>query len=606
MAYPTTSSSACLRALFLILLLAAPVLHSADRQPNIIFMMGDDVGWRDLGCYGSELHQTPHLDALAERGVRFSNAYSASPLCSPTRASILTGQTPGRLRLTVPAGHLPEVVLDPVVPETGAVGLPMTNPQTRTRLPLDSQSIARILKAGGYRTGFMGKWHLGFDPYIPENFGFDVVVGGRGFPGPPPPGFFGPWDPEVTNMPLVEGPLHADDVIGDEAVRFIRESRDEPFFLALWFFDVHAPFVGKEELVEKYRPLTEKTVHQKSAIMGAMMETLDDNVGKVMAVLDELGLREDTIVIFTSDNGGNMYNRPEGVNPTSNHPLRAGKGNNHEGGSRVPLIVSWPGQAAEKTVSETIAVSYDFYPTLLEMVGLEAPEDALLDGVSLMESLDGSTLERPPIYSMFGHTVLATGNISNVWARDGQWKLFRFFHAGPDFEDTYELYNLVTDPGETVDLATEHPAVVSRLSAFLEERLRTDGVLVPKQNPRYDPNLAVNGWRIVSGGFFTGASDSPRLNVTSPGESVTLRYSPPTEGPHGTRLRLQVSTNCAVSAVAGWGAAPLFGTPASVVPDLQQHEVVIPLDDSVSADFITVVFELEQPGRLHVLAAEMM
>ena len=158
------------------------------KRPNIILMMADDLGWRDLGCYGSELYKTPNLDALAERGVRFSNAYSASPLCSPTRASILTGQTPGRIHITQPAGHLKNVILDPIVPERERAGLPMTAPQSRTRLPLDSVTISQILKDAGYRTGFMGKWHLGFDPYIPDNFGFDVVVGGRGFSGPPPPG----------------------------------------------------------------------------------------------------------------------------------------------------------------------------------------------------------------------------------------------------------------------------------------------------------------------------------------------------------------------------------------------------------------------------------
>ena len=248
---PHLQRSAIHPILALLLLLCTSGLWAGDKQPNIILMLADDLGWRDLGCYGSELYQTPHLDALAANGVRFSNAYSASPLCSPTRASILTGQTPGRLRITQPNGHSPKVILDPVVPETGSPGRPMTNPETRTRLPLDSLTISQVLQQAGYRTGFMGKWHLGFDPYIPENFGFDVVVGGRGFPGPPPPGFFGPWDPEKTNMPLVEGPTHADDVLGDEAVRFIKEShqQEQPFFLALWFFDVHAPFVGKDALV---------------------------------------------------------------------------------------------------------------------------------------------------------------------------------------------------------------------------------------------------------------------------------------------------------------------------------------------------------------------
>lgn len=591
----------------LLMLFASGGLCAVEKGPNIILMLADDLGWRDLGCYGSELYQTPNIDALAAKGVRFSNAYSASPLCSPTRASILTGQTPGRLRFTTPTGHLPNVVLDPIVPATASPGRPMTNPQTRTRLPLESQTISRQLQYAGYRTSFMGKWHLGFDPYIPENFGFDVVVAGRGFPGPPPPGFFGPWDPAETNMPLVEGRVHADDVLGDEAVRFIREShnRDQPFFLALWFFDVHAPFVGKEELIKKYRPLAENTVHQKSAIMGAMVETMDDNVGKVMRVIDELGLEGETIIIFTSDNGGNMYDRPEGVNPTSNYPLRAGKGNNHEGGIRVPLIVSWPGKVAENKQSDTVAISYDFFPTLLDVAGVDAPEGGILDGVSLLSSFDGSTNKRPPIYSMFGHTVVATGNIANVWARDGKWKLFKFFNTGPKQVDEYVLYNLEADPGEQVDIAAKHPEVVFRLKDFIGQRLVEEGVLVPGANPKYDADYETLGWRIVDGGLMQGAGKPPSLNVTSPGGIVTMRYYPTVSVKGDAILRVPIMTNCVVSAIAGWGDSPVYGVPAPIVPDLERQvlEMKVPAAGRETG-FVTVVFELEQPGRFHLYPTE--
>ena len=182
--------------------------------------MADDLGWRDPGTYGSETFKTPHIDALAANGMRFSNAYSASPLCSPTRASVLTGQTVGRIRITSPTGHIPQVILDPKETTTGYAGFPMTNPQNRSRLPLESVTISRILKDQGYRTAFMGKWHLGHEPYIPENFGFDVVWSGRGTPGPPQGRFFGPWD-EVANLPKVEGSPNVDDVLGDEALKYI-------------------------------------------------------------------------------------------------------------------------------------------------------------------------------------------------------------------------------------------------------------------------------------------------------------------------------------------------------------------------------------------------
>lgn len=578
------------------------IANAGDKQPNIILMMADDLGWRDLGCYGSELYQTPNLDALAKRGVRFSNAYSASPLCSPTRASMLTGQTPGRLSLTQPTGHLKNVILDPIVPKTAHSGLPMTEPQSRTRLPLDSVTISQILKDAGYRTGFMGKWHLGFDPYIPDNYGFDVVVGGRGFPGPPPPGYFGPWNPETTNMPLVKGRVHADDVLAEQAIEFLKDSngQEEPFFLALWYFDVHAPFDGKEELIEKYRPLAKETKHQKSAIMGAMVETLDDNVGKVLDKLEELGMAEDTLVIFTSDNGGNMYDRPEGENPTNNYPLRAGKGNNHEGGSRVPLIVSWPDKVAENKQSDTIAISYDFFPTLLEVTGIKPSADLLLDGVSLTSSFDGSTVSRPPIYSMFGRTVLATGNYSNIWARDGKWKLFKFFKTGPDFADEYALYDLEADPGESNDLSLQFPQVANRLKVFIERRLKEDKILVPTANPNYDPDVQVQGWRILEGGYILGGPKSPVINIVSEGGSVTMQYELSAKSRREGELNFSVTTNCAVSVVVGEGDSPIYGTPQEISSNMVKQAIAIPLPQGIDSGSITCVFELEQPGRLFI------
>ncbi|MEX0321695.1 MAG: sulfatase [Puniceicoccaceae bacterium] len=578
------------------------VAHASSKQPNIILMMADDLGWRDLGCYGSELYQTPNLDALAERGVRFSNAYSASPLCSPTRASVLTGQTPGRIHITQPAGHLKKVLLDPIVPKTARAGIPMTEPQSRTRLPLDSVTISQVLKDAGYRTGFMGKWHLGFDPYIPESFGFDVVVGGRGFPGPPPPGYFGPWDPERTNMPLVKGRVHADDVLADQAIAFLKEShgKDEPFFLALWYFDVHAPYVGKEDLIEKYRPLAAKTKYQKSAIMGAMVETLDDNVGKVLDKLEELGMAEDTLVIFTSDNGGNMYDRPEGQNPTNNHPLRAGKGNNHEGGTRVPLIVSWPGKVAQNKQSDTIAISYDFFPTLLEVAGIDPDSDLLLDGVSLTSSFDGSTVNRPPIYSMFGRMTLATGNYSNIWARDGKWKLFKYFNIGPDAADKYALYDLEADPGESNDVSLHFPEVMDRLKTFINRRIKEDGILVPTANPNYDPDMQLKGWSIVDGGYIFGGPTSPVVNILSEGGPVTMHYELSAKARKAGVLVFSVTTNCAISVVAGEGDSPIYGSPQAIVPDMKKQPLTIPLPKDGKAGQLTLVFELEQPGRLFI------
>lgn len=576
-----------------------PIAAEVGKQPNIVMIIVDDLGWRDVGCYGSELYQTPNVDALAAEGLSFSNAYSSSPLCTPTRASILTGQTVGRLRITTPEGHLTQVKLSPQEHASGPPGYPMTNPDTANRLPLDSITISRLLKDAGYATAFMGKWHLGYDPYIPENFGFDHVVGGRAFPGPPPPGFFGPWDPETTNMPVVEGSPNCDDVLGDEAVKFIESKQDEPFFLALSFFNVHAPFQGKPELIEKYAPLAADAQYQKSAIMGAMVETMDQNVGKVSEALKRLGLDEDTIVIFSSDNGGNMYDRPEGVNPTNNFPLKAGKGNNFEGGSRVPLIVKWPGKVAAGAWTDTIAISYDYFPTLLEAAGLKRPCEAVLDGVSLVPAFDGQTMERPPVTSMFGHTVLATGNIANVWVRDGRWKLIRFFNTGPQQEDVFELYDLQRDIGEAHNLAKEYPELTSRLSDWLEAHLAETQTLLPRKNPDYDPNLVQAGFMMKAGGYLSGGASTEALTMTSFADRVTLLFTPEA-GSAGTHLEFEIMSNCTVGATAGVGADPIYGQPVGVVPDLAPRIVRVPLGQLNAGAPISVILDMEQPGRTHL------
>ncbi|MDQ8181158.1 sulfatase [Pelagicoccus sp. SDUM812005] len=581
------------------------ISHAKEaNKPNVILIVADDLGWRDLGTYGSELYQTPHIDELAASGMRFSNAYAASPLCSPTRASLLTGQTPARLRFTTPVGHLPQVILDPQENTTAPPGLPAATPQTRSRLPLDTPTIARILEQAGYKNAFMGKWHLGFEPYIPENFGFDEVVCGRGFPGPPPPGFFGPWDTEKTNMPLVDGNAHADDVLGDEAVRFISENKETPFFLALWFFGVHAPFQAKTELIEKYRPLAQKTEFQKSAIMGGMIETVDDNVGKVIAQLEALNLHENTLVIFTSDNGGNMYDRPEGVNPTSNHPLQGGKGNNYEGGSRVPFIASWPTRIAPSTTNDTIAISYDIFPTLTSLLGLSNPEDHHLDGVDLSSSfLEGLELQRPPIYSLFAHTVLATGNIANAWIRDGDWKLLRFFNATPDQSDYFELYNLTSDIGETTNLASSQPETAQRLAEQLDAYLQDSGALLARPNESFDPDFSVNGFKVLSGGYPIGGPKDPQHRITAKASSLVASYSPPQGLETAEGLRLTVRTNCATQVLAA--AENLYGSPIKIRPNWEEQQITIPFTTFRPTESVILSFKLEQPGRIFVSNIEL-
>lgn len=569
-----------------------------NKRLNIIHIMADDLGWRDLSCYGSETFETPNLDALAKRGMLFSNAYSASPLCSPTRAATLTGQTVGRIRVTTPEGHVPEVRLDVKERHINTPGVPAAEPETRSRIPMESVTISRLFKEAGYRTAFIGKWHLGHDPYIPENFGFDVVFGGRGTPGPPAPGFFGPWPPEA-NFPPTTGNPNADDVMGDAAVDFIAKNADAPFFMCFWPYNVHAPFQGKKDDIEAARPRANRAKHQDSAVMASMVKTLDDNVGKVLNELKTRGLLDNTLVIFTSDNGGNMYDRPEGRNPTNNHPLRAGKGNNYEGGSRVPLIVSWPGIVPEGRVSDAVSISYDWFPTLLEAAGLKAPAEWPVDGKSLLPALRGEPFERGPVFSVFGHTVIATGNVANIWVRDGKWKLLRFFHSGPGQADEFELYDLNADPGETRNLAVQQPEVVQRLGKVLADHLAESKTLLPRPNRQYDPAFRQAGIEMVQGGFLAGAANDEAATITSKHHSVTLRYHPPANA-SGDKLRFQITTNCAHSIIAARGDTQVFGPPVRVTPNAVDQTLTIPLGPSSGSGPVTIVLDLLQPGRTFI------
>lgn len=484
---PQISSLFFIAALFL----CSTAARAADK-PNIVFMLADDLGWRDTTPYGSTFYETPNIAHLAAKGMRFTNAYAASPLCSPTRASILTGQYPGRLRLTAPAGHSTQVILDPQVPDTASPHSHVTIPETRTRLPNNYVTYAEVLKQAGYQTAFVGKWHLGRDPYLPDNQGFDVVVGGREHSGPPG-GFFAPWP--IDTIPAAPEGSHIDDVITTEAIKFIETNRDQPFLLNLWFYSVHSPYEAKEPLIEKYRKkaTADPDNLQTNSIMGGMIETLDDNVGRVMETLERLDLIENTLIVFTSDNGGNEYNLPEGVEATNNDPLRNGKGNIYEGGQRVPLIVSWPDKIAEGVVNSAVVTSVDYYPTILEITGRPHPEPQLCDGISLWSLLLGSEVD--PLraaFCHFPHSPPATGTLPATSVRRGDWKLLRFFGDGPDQANRLELYDLSEDAGETQNMAAEHANIAAELDGLIEENLKQTESLVPKPNPNYQPSA--RGW----------------------------------------------------------------------------------------------------------------
>ncbi len=459
------------------------------KRPNVIFILADDLGWMDTSVYGSRYYRTPNLERLARRGMRFTSAYAANPLCSPTRASILTGLYPGRLRFTTPAGHLRQEVLDPKLPAQAPPHQKAVTPQTCTRLPHDYYTLAEALKDGGYRTAHFGKWHLGWEPYLPESQGFEWNRPGGSYPGPP--SYLSPYKiPAFPNGPAGE---HIDDRLTQEAIQWLRQNRDRPFFLNYWLFSVHAPFQGKPDLIEASRQRIDPSDPQRNPVMAAMVEAMDGAVGKLLDAIEELGLGPDTLIVFASDNGGNMYSVVEGGPPTSNHPLRGGKATIYEGGTRTPLIVAWPGRVKPGTQSDVVVSSIDFYPTLLEATGLAARPGQQFDGISLLPVLRGAPrLEREALFCHFPHYTPATGNLPSVWVRRGDWKLIRFFADGPKQEDRFELYHLAEDLGETRNRAAEMPERLRELNALIDRHLKETGALVPIPNPAYGQET--NGW----------------------------------------------------------------------------------------------------------------
>lgn len=453
------------------------------RPPNVIFFLADDLGRQDLGAYGSTFYETPHLDRLAREGARFTDAYAACPVCSPTRASILSGQWPQRTGITDYIG----------APQPGAWkrNTKLLPAAYSDRLALDSPTLAKSLKAAGYATFFAGKWHLGPQGWWPENQGFDHNLGGIDKGGPyGGDKYFSPYDnPRLTDGPPGE---HLPDRLATEAAKFIAANKDRPFFAYFPFYSVHTPLMARPDLQKKYEEkrarlgLTEKwgregerdvRLTQAHAVYAAMVEAMDLAVGKVLEQLDALGLAENTLVIFTSDNGG--LSTSEGW-PTSNLPLRGGKGWMYEGGIREPLIVRWPGVAQPGSILDAPVSSPDFFPTLLEAAGAKPASGQLLDGISLVPVLRGGAAPDRAIFWQYPHFG-NQGGAPAAAVRRGPWKLIHWFE-----DDRFELFNVVTDIGEATDLAAREPARVASLRSELAAWQRSVGAKFPTANATYD------------------------------------------------------------------------------------------------------------------------
>jgi arylsulfatase A-like enzyme len=465
------------------LLALAATAFSRTSQPNIVFFLADDLGQRDLAIYGSTFYETPNLDRLARDGAKFTDAYAACPVCSPTRASILSGQWPQRTGVTdyIGAAHS----------EAWQRNTKLLPAAYSDRLALDSPTLAKSLKAAGYATFFAGKWHLGPEGWWPENQGFDHNLGGNDRGGPyGGKRYFSPYgNPRLTDGPDGE---HLPDRLATETVKFIAANKDRPFFAYFPFYSVHTPLMARPDLQKKYEQkrarlgLAEKwgregerdvRLVQEHAVYAGMVEAMDLAVGKVLAQLDALGLRDNTLVIFTSDNGGLATS--EGW-PTSNLPLRAGKGWIYEGGIREPLLVRWPGVTTPGSIIGAPVSSPDFFPTLLEAAGAKPAPGQTLDGVSLVPMLRGAAAPDRALFWHYPHY----GNQGGAPAaaiRRGPWKLIQWFE-----DDRVELFNLAADLAETNDLAAREPARVQALRTELAAWQRTVGARFPTVNPTFD------------------------------------------------------------------------------------------------------------------------
>jgi arylsulfatase A-like enzyme len=468
--------------LVLISVVASGVAEPAKppARPNIVFVLADDLGWRDLGCYGSTFYETPHLDQLAAKGMRFTDAYAACSVCSPTRASILSGKYPARLHLT---DWLP-----------GRVDRPdqkLKRPAILDHLPLEEVTLAEALREGGYRTGFIGKWHLGGPAFFPEKQGFDLNVAGcqRGSP----PSYFSPYRiPTLADGPKGE---YLTDRLTDEALKFIEGAKAKPFLLYLSHYAVHNPQQAKAELVAKYHAKAARLPSptgpeflpeckqqarqiQNQPVYAAMVESVDESVGRVMQKLAELGLQGNTIVVFTSDNGG--LSTAEGA-PTSNLPLRGGKGWHYEGGVREPLIVRWPGVTQPGSTCRAPMISTDYYPTFLEMAGLPLRPRQHVDGVSLVPLLKGRAAAERPLFWHYPHYSNQGGGPGGA-VRVGNFKLIEWYE-----DRRAELFDLSDDVGERHDLAATMPERTAALRRQLHDWRQSVGAAMPTPNPDYNP-----------------------------------------------------------------------------------------------------------------------
>lgn len=479
--FPCLAASLCLAALARV---------TAEEKPNFVFILVDDLGKEDLGIEGSTFYETPNIDALGERSLRFERGYSACQVCSPSRAAIQSGKTPARVQITDYIS-----VAGRNQPEQWNRNTALLPAKYEAQLALEETTIAEALQDNGYRTFFAGKWHLGADGFTPNEQGYEINQGGYHY-GTPPGGYHSPYNnPKLTDdEPGTELPLR----LGRETAKFITEKAkaDEPFFAMLSFYSVHGPIHCSRPRFEKFQAkaeqmeLTTRTEPrflfdrtrevrqvQDHPIYAGMMAALDDAVGLVLDAIDDSGVRDNTVVIFTSDNGG--VSSGDGF-ATSCLPMRGGKGRQWEGGIRQPYYIAWPGVTDDGGTTDTLATGMDFYPTILEIAGLPLMPQQHLDGESLVPALKGESLPERPLFWHYPHYGNQGGEPSAIMMTD-EWKLIHYFEDGRN-----ELYDVDADIGEQMDLAAEQKKVVASMEAALKKWQEEVGATFPTTNARYD------------------------------------------------------------------------------------------------------------------------
>ncbi|MEM6777471.1 MAG: sulfatase [Planctomycetota bacterium] len=467
-------------------------------RPNVVVFFVDDMGWFDSSTYGSAFYETPTLDRLASEGVTFRQAY-AHPLCSPSRAALLSGQYPGA-RMSMIRAITGSCVANPTVPETQAPHQSTCWPGSADRMPMKTYTLAESLRDQGYQTWHLGKWHLCKGrpgQGLPDEQGFDKVigVGGAG----PTGGYFAPYS--VPRFPQGTQGEYISERMALEACNLLkRRESDKPFFMYYACFNVHAPYECTPDLLDYYEKKLQsmpKENTQRNPVMAAMLHAMDQSLKTLLDKLDSLGLAENTIVIFASDNGGvhfPMKGRSEiakpfdGVPVTDNGPLRGGKCSWFEGGVRVPMVIRWPGHSGAGHSCETPVHLIDLYPTLLGITGSSPRPGQVLDGVDMSPLLTGETIPERPLYCHFPRTKTTVDQIpGGSFIRSGDYKLVRVYDYASDTSGRKLLFNLKDDLGETKNLAEELPEVVLSLEAQLDAWLAETNAMVPRPNPRYDP-----------------------------------------------------------------------------------------------------------------------